>query len=98
MIHCTIKTKSKLPKVQLKHPKPVFFKTNAKTNAPKTKVFSGVKEFSIDVTELSISVCAIGKKSRNKSPKHRSHRNKLPFFFGIFDKLQPISNKKTAAR
>jgi hypothetical protein len=65
---------------------------------PKPRCLAASK-FSIDVTELSISVCAIEKKSRNKSPKHRSHRNKLPFSFGIFDKLlKPISNKKTAAK
>jgi hypothetical protein len=42
---------------------------------------------------------AIAKEKPDKSPKHRSHRNKLPFSFGIFDKLlKPISNKKQQQR
>jgi hypothetical protein len=60
-------------------------------------VFSGVKEFSIDVTELSISVCAIAKRKAGiKVPNIEVIA--INFHFGIFDKLQPISNKKQQQR
>jgi hypothetical protein len=61
-------------------------------------VFSGVKEFSIDVTELSISVCAIAKRKAGiKVPNIEVIAINFHFSFGIFDKLlKPISKKKAA--
>lgn len=35
---------------------------NPKAILPKTNVFKGVSEFNIELTELSISVCAIAKR------------------------------------
>jgi hypothetical protein len=58
-------------------------------------VFSGVKEFSIDVTELSISVCAIAKRKKIKVPNIEVIAINFHFSFGIFDKLlKPISKKQ----
>ena len=66
---------------------------------PKTRVFKGVKEFKIELTELSICVCAIANKYAGINvPNIEVKAMYFHLYFGIFDKLlNPISTKKRAA-
>jgi hypothetical protein len=94
-----LNTKSKLPTRPIKPPNLTPLKTNSKTKVPKTKVFNGVKEFRIEVTELSISVWA---NAKGKPAQTCQNIEVITIYFhlcfGIFGKLlKPINNKKTAA-
>jgi hypothetical protein len=62
-------------------------------------VFNGVKEFRIEVTELSISVWANAKrKAGTNVPKHRGHYNILPFmFWNLWQTPDQSTIKKKAA-
>src|SRR3970282_2808049 len=70
-----------------------------KTKNPNTKVFNGVKEFNMELTELSISVWANAKrKAGTKVPNMEVIAIYFHFPLGILGKLlKPINNKKIAA-
>ena len=73
---------------------------NPKTKAPKINVFKGVREFKIELTELSISVWAIANKYAGINVPNREVKAMyFHLYIGILDKLlNPINNKKTAAK
>lgn len=71
-----------------------------KAKIPNTKVFKGVSEFKMELTELLICVCAMAKrKAGTNVPKTEVSAMNFHWCCGILAKLlKPIIKRKTAAK